>query len=41
MWVLDADNIPVGVFNVTGEGNLGTPANYDALKQIFLDAAAR
>jgi len=40
VWVLDAENVPVGVFNVTGN-SLADAANYDALKQLFLDAAAR
>lgn len=38
VWVLDADNVPVGVFNVTSN-NLGDPTNYETLKQMFLDAA--
>ena len=38
VWVLDAENVPVGVFNVTSN-SLGDPTNYETLKQMFLDAA--
>ena len=38
VWVLDTDNRPVGVFNVTSN-NLAIQANYDTLKQMFIDAA--
>ncbi|MCO4770492.1 MAG: hypothetical protein KDA24_10725 [Deltaproteobacteria bacterium] len=40
VWVLDGDNVPVGIFNVTAS-SLADTANYDTLKQMFLDAAAR
>ncbi len=36
--VLDGNNEVYTVFNLTSN-TLATPANYDALKQIFLDAA--
>ncbi|HMY15146.1 MAG TPA: hypothetical protein PKA58_02405 [Polyangium sp.] len=36
--VLDAENKPIAVYNVTTY-NLGDPTNYAALKQILLDAA--
>lgn len=39
VWVLDGDNVLYGVFNLTGT-SLGVPANYDALKAMFLAAAA-
>lgn len=38
VWVLDGENLPVGIFNVTNN-NLSDPTNYDTLKQMFLDAA--
>lgn len=38
VWVLDADNVPVGIFNVTNN-SLQDQDNYDTLKQMFLDAA--
>lgn len=38
VWVLDGDNVPVGIFNVTGN-SLGEQGNYDALRQLFMDAA--
>jgi hypothetical protein len=37
--VLGPDNVEVGVFNVTGN-SLSDPANSDALKQLFIDAAS-
>ena len=37
--VLDGDNAVFGVFNLTSN-SLAVPANYDALRQMFLDAAA-
>lgn len=37
--VLDAENRPIAVYNVTTH-NLADVANYAALKQILLDAAA-
>ena len=37
--VLDGDNVIFGVYNLTGT-SLAVPANYDALRQLFLDAAA-
>ena len=39
VWIVDENNVAVGVFNVTAN-NLGTAANYDALKALFLAAAA-
>lgn len=36
--VLDAENKPIAVYNVT-TNNLGDPTNYATLKQILLDAA--
>ena len=36
--VLDADNIPVAVYNLT-TNDLADPANYAALKQILKQAA--
>ncbi len=39
VWVLDADNDVVGVFNLTGT-SLGEPANYAALRALF-ELAAR
>jgi hypothetical protein len=36
--VLDGNNEVFGVFNVTAN-NLALPTNYDALRQLFLDAA--
>jgi hypothetical protein len=36
--VLDAENKPIAVYNVTTH-NLADPANYAALKQILIDAA--
>ena len=38
--VLDAENRPIAVYNVTTTP-LSTPDNYAALKQILLDAAAQ
>lgn len=38
--VLDAENKPIAVYNVTTH-NLGDPMNYAALKQILVDAAAK
>ncbi len=38
IWVLDADNVLVGIFNVTGN-SLEDQDNYDTLKQMLLDAA--
>ncbi len=37
--VLDGNNVVFGVFNLTSN-SLAIPANYDALRQLFLDAAA-
>jgi hypothetical protein len=37
--ILDAENKPIAVYNVT-VNNLGDPAKYAELKQILLDAAA-
>lgn len=37
--VVDGNNEVFGVFNLTGT-SLAVPANYDALRQLFLDAAA-
>ena len=39
VWVVDENNVVVGVYNVTAN-NLGVTANYDALKALFLGAAA-
>ena len=36
--VLDADNIPVAVYNLTAH-NLSDPANYDELKALLLSHA--
>lgn len=38
--ILDRENIPVGVFNLT-EHDLGNMADYTALKTTLLEAAAR
>ena len=38
--VLDGDNIPVAVYNLTIH-DLSDPANYDALRTMLLDAAAQ
>ena len=37
--VLDGENVIFGVYNLTSN-DLAEPANYDALRQLFLDAAA-
>ena len=37
VWVLDAENVPVGVFNVTSS-SLADAANYDALRALFVQA---
>lgn len=37
--IVDQDNVPVATYNLT-DNNLGTPANYEALKGM-LEAAAR
>ncbi len=37
--VLDGNNEVFGVFNVTSN-SLAVPANYDTVRQLFLDAAA-
>ena len=37
--ILDANNVQVGVFNLT-DTSLGETENHDALKQMFVDAAA-
>ena len=37
VWVLDGDNIPVGIFNVTGN-NLSDAANYETLRALFVEA---
>ena len=39
VFVLDGNNEVFGVYNVTSN-SLATPANYEALRQMFLDAAA-
>ena len=39
VWILDADNLPVGIFNVTS-ANLSDSGNYATLRQMFVDAAA-
>ncbi len=39
VWVVDENNVVVGIYNVTGN-NLGVTANYNALKNLFLGAAA-
>jgi hypothetical protein len=36
--ILDEDNVPVAVYNLTSN-NLGTPKNFEALKQLFVDVA--
>ncbi len=36
---LDRDNVPVGLFSLTAH-NLALPAEYAALKQLWIDAAA-
>lgn len=33
--IVDADNVPVGVYNLT-DHDLGVPANYDELKAMLL-----
>lgn len=38
VWVVDGDNMLVGVFNLTGN-SLAIGANYDTLKGMFLAAA--
>ncbi len=38
--ILDPENRPVAVFNLTTHG-LGTPANYDSLKALILEIANR
>lgn len=38
--ILDPENRPVAVFNLTTHG-LGTPANYDSLKSLILQIAGR
>jgi hypothetical protein len=38
VWVLDANNDLVGVFNLTGN-SLAEPANYNAVKALFYSAA--
>ena len=40
VWILDADNKPIEVFNLT-EHDLEDPAAYDALRTLFLDAAGQ
>lgn len=39
VWVVDADNVLFGVYNLTSN-SLAVPANYDALRDLFLAAAA-
>lgn len=36
--ILDEENIPVAVYNLTSQ-SLAVQANYDALRQLFLDVA--
>ena len=38
--ILDADNEIYAIFNLT-QNNLNIPANYDALRQLFVDAATQ
>ncbi|MEL6183188.1 MAG: hypothetical protein AAFU79_01095 [Myxococcota bacterium] len=40
VWVLDGENRPVGVINLT-DRDLSQPANAAALEALVLDAAAR
>ncbi len=37
VWVLDADNVPVGIYNLTAN-SLADQVNYDALRTLFVDA---
>ncbi len=37
VWVLDAENVPVGIFNLSGN-SLADQANYDTLRTLFVDA---
>ncbi len=37
--IVDADNVKLGAFNLT-EHNLASPENYDALRQMLIDAAS-
>ncbi len=37
--ILDAENVKVGTFNLT-KYDLQTPENYEALRQMFIDAAS-
>ena len=36
--ILDADNVPVAVYNLTSN-SLATPENFEALQQLFVDVA--
>lgn len=38
VWVLDADNVPLAVYNLTSH-NLADPLHYDELKTLLLTAA--
>ena len=38
--ILGPDNVEVGVFNLT-TNSLSDPDNFDALKQLFIDAASQ
>lgn len=38
VYVLDAENYPVGIVNLTLD-DLSVPENYEALRQLILDAA--
>lgn len=37
VWVVDDENVVVGIFNVTGN-SLGDQANYDTLRALFVQA---
>jgi hypothetical protein len=38
VWVLDADNVPIAVYNLTSH-NLADPLHYEELKALLLTAA--
>ena len=38
VWILDGDNVPVAIYNLTTHG-LSDEANYATLKALFIDAA--
>ena len=40
VWILDADNELIDVYNLT-DNDLEDPANYEALRTLFTDATAR